>query len=245
MSHVLTTFRAFVLVIFCIGTTAPVFADQSANNHLAKRKLVVEMLAISVVFEMDKGRFDRIDSVLQDWMHGQVDVLSAAVRKVNGEVISQAGDHLDHWTLDPNDLSTPIQVQVPLYEDDKRTWMVEIRFSTLEKSSPSSRLYFADVLALTISSEWLSGKQHHALTDALRRPVEEHRYVLSAAVRGIDGELIASAGDHEKHWRENAEDTVFARRLTAPVYRLDEEIATVEVMVKTLTVADVLDWLLF
>jgi len=244
MNRVVTAFRAFVLFVFLIGISAPALADQSISNHLAKRKLVSEMLAAAVAFEMDKDRYDRIDHILRDSVHADVDVLTAAVRQAHGEIISQVGNHSDYWTLSPTDRSTSTQVQVPLYEGDKRIVTVELRFNSYDESRPPNRLYFAEVIASHISPDWLVGRERQWLTNALSRPVKKYRYVLSAAVRR-NGQLIASVGDHTSLWRENAENSRFAKRLTAPIYQSGEEIARVEVTVKTLTVVDVINSLLF
>jgi len=244
MDRLFTRLQAVVVLVFWIGITAPASANQGIGDHAAKIKLVTEMLATAVAYEMEKDRHDRIDQILRDAVHKQVDVLSAAVRKANGDVISYTGNHIDHWTLAPGDGSTPRQVQVPLYEDDKRIAMVEVRFNSYDKSSPPSRLYFADVIALHISPDWLAENKRQWLTDALRRPVERYRYVLSAAVR-LDGKLIASVGDHKNLWPENARESRFTRRLNAPVYQSGREVATVEVTVKTLTFLDFISILLF
>jgi len=244
MDRSFTAFRAILVLVFWIGIVAPASADKALGDHYARLKLVTEMLATAVAYEMDHDRYDRIDQILRDTVHEQVDVISAAIRKTNGEVISHTGNHMDHWTLTPDDRSIPTQVHVPLYEDDKRIAMVEVRFNTYDKSSRPGRLYFADVLASYISPDWLEGKGRQLLTSALRRPVDEYRYVLSAAVRR-NGELIASVGNHENLWREITEDSLFTRKLTTPVYQSGKEVATVEVTVKTVTVIDMLNSLLF
>jgi len=240
MNHrVVNALQAFLLLVCWIGISATALADQSNSNHLAKRKLVAEMLATAVAFEMDNDRYDRIDQILRDSVHEDVDVLSAAVRQEHGEIISQVGNHSDHWTLTPGDRSTPTQLQVPLYGGGKRIMTVELRFNSIDESRPPGRLYFADVIALHISPDWLTGKDRQLLTSALSRPVKKYRYVLSAAVRR-NGELVASVGDHTNLWRKHAEDSRLTKRLTAPVYQSGEEIAIVEVTVKTVTVVDVI-----
>ena len=77
MNHrVVNALRAFLLLVCWIGISATALADQSNSNHLAKRKLAAEMLATAVAFEMDNDRYDRIDQILRDSVHEDVDAVS-------------------------------------------------------------------------------------------------------------------------------------------------------------------------
>ncbi|WP_333856445.1 ATP-binding protein [Denitromonas sp.] len=56
------------------------------------------------------------------------DVLSAALRTDDGDVVMQAGPHAVNWTLAPNDLSTETQLHVPLLAGKTRWGWLELRF---------------------------------------------------------------------------------------------------------------------
>ena len=88
MDRSFTAFRTILVFVFWIGIVAPASADKALGDHYARLKLVTEMLATAVAYEMDHDRYDRIDQILRDTVHEQVDVISAAIRKTNGEVIS-------------------------------------------------------------------------------------------------------------------------------------------------------------
>ncbi len=119
--------------ILLIGDIFFRLGDQSSRAILDARKQLCESLAVqfSVLLTEDDTR--AIDTTINTVVRRNEDVLSAALRANNGDILVEAGLHDRYWKLGPTEKSTPTNAQVPLFDGMKPWGTVEIRFAPLKK----------------------------------------------------------------------------------------------------------------
>ncbi len=123
----------------------------NTNAKISERKFITETLAVHVAMEMDSSAGQtsaEISELLRTTVQRNSIVQSVAVRRSDGTLIESYGSHEANWTLEPEERSTPTQVQFPLFEGDNRIAGVEIRFSGINEglSLIDRRASFASVL---------------------------------------------------------------------------------------------------
>jgi PAS domain S-box-containing protein len=95
------------------------------------RAALAEAIAASTSTFANQSDAARIQATLTFVVERNDDLLSAAVRKADGVVVAQAGDHLKNW----QDLSGPVsndsQVQVPILAGQQEWGRLELRFKPL------------------------------------------------------------------------------------------------------------------
>src|SRR5438045_8195820 len=85
------------------------------------RKELCEAVAIRCSSTVQYGDSSAIRKVIGEVMAQNRDLLSAAVRRADGSIVTQIGNHAMHWVAPPGDASTPTNVRVPVY-DGERPW---------------------------------------------------------------------------------------------------------------------------
>ncbi len=107
----------------------------SRQAVLDARKKVVESLAVQLSVAASRGDIVAIRETVDALVRRNEDVLSAALRRVNGERLAVSGPHDGYWKIDPEgNSSLPNQAIVPIYRGDQRWGGVEVRFSPLYPS---------------------------------------------------------------------------------------------------------------
>ena len=83
---------------------------------------------------VSRGSRDSTTEMLQLFIASRRDVLSAGVRRNDGRLWAEVGDHAQEWTLQPSENSTDSQVRIP-FAGARRNWgHLEIRFTPLRKT---------------------------------------------------------------------------------------------------------------
>jgi len=106
-------------------------APDRSDAVLESRKNLSEALAIQFSTAADRGDFPLIRGTLQAIVERDSDILSAALRTKDGELLALAGDHLAQWESPEDNKSTSTHVQVPIYKAKSHWANVEIRFAPL------------------------------------------------------------------------------------------------------------------
>ncbi|MGH8654389.1 MAG: diguanylate cyclase, partial [Gammaproteobacteria bacterium] len=96
---------------------------------LDARKKVCESLAVQLSLAATRSEHALVRDTVEAFLDRSSDVLSAAMRTVDGVIIVQAGHHSKHWTHVSNTASTPTQVKVPVFQGDRRWGSVEVSFA--------------------------------------------------------------------------------------------------------------------
>lgn len=154
-------FSVLFMVALCLKPAfATVYSVQ--EYQLEKRKFIAETVAIVVATEIEdkSNRKGNIEDILRNIVHGEDDVLSAAVRSFSdGLLIASVGNHSEHWALASQDRSNARQVQVPLFEGSQRIAIVEVRFTEPDLNIEIPEQYrYANILALCLSTDQLATK---------------------------------------------------------------------------------------
>ena len=105
-----------------------------AEATLQARKKICETLAVQLsaaaAVEDDKG----LKHTVQALVTRNEDILSAAMRRTDGTLVTAAGDHDAHWDKNLDGKSTADAAQVPIYKHNRPWGAVEVRFSPLRRS---------------------------------------------------------------------------------------------------------------
>ena len=107
----------------------------TSKSRLELRKSLTESLALQFAALADKGDFETIQSTLRVVVERNHDILSAAIRSNDGQLIALAGEHLAYWKTPEDGKSTSTHVHVPVFRKDKKWATVEIRFAPLWKNN--------------------------------------------------------------------------------------------------------------
>jgi diguanylate cyclase (GGDEF)-like protein/PAS domain S-box-containing protein len=138
-----------VLLTTCILLAGDVIGLTPGRQEalLDARKRFCETMAVNFALAAHRNDLEMVKAGLELIVDRNEDVLSAALRKADGRVIVQAGDHQLHWQGFSADRSTPTHAHVPIFQGEQRWGTVEVAFTPLTESglaglwaSPLARL---------------------------------------------------------------------------------------------------------
>ena len=106
------------------------------NNQLRQlRARTAENMAIQMATQLEVGSPTALDRLFKEAMLRDKSVLSLALRRSDGQVMAQAGNHQTHWVAPKPGKSVLDHIQVPL-DMSGRTWgAVEVSF---ERAAPDT-----------------------------------------------------------------------------------------------------------
>ncbi len=96
---------------------------------LDARKKICESLAVQLSLATTRSEYVLVRDTVKAFVDRNPDVLSAAMRTVDGVIMVQAGPHSKHWRHVSETASTPTHVKVPVFQADKRWGSVEVSFA--------------------------------------------------------------------------------------------------------------------
>jgi PAS domain S-box-containing protein len=141
MKYVNPSFRitfglvCIVISMLLLATTIGVTPDWR-SDVLAGRATLCEAVAVNASVMVTRDDLRRFDTMLTTIVRRNEEILSAAVRQDDGEVLAEVGEHAESWRRSDSEKSTETQVQVPIYEGDRRWGVVEMRFAPLDARGP-------------------------------------------------------------------------------------------------------------
>lgn len=97
----------------------------------ASRKNLTEVLAVQFAAAAQRGEFGVIKETLRTIVARENDIQSAAMRRPDGELLTQAGDHLAHWQPPADGRSSLTHIQIPIFHGKERWATVELSFVPL------------------------------------------------------------------------------------------------------------------
>jgi len=102
-------------------------ASRSASLFKERKKLI-ENLAL----EYSRMALQEQTGIMIDKMNRLIDeydeISSCALKKANGKLLAQAGNHSKHWNPPPAGTSTLDHIQVPIYQDEEHWGTLEVSF---------------------------------------------------------------------------------------------------------------------
>jgi diguanylate cyclase (GGDEF)-like protein len=132
----LSTGVAALTVSILLAAQALGLIPDAVGAKLRGRGQLCEAMAIHCSLAAQHGELGTIRAATKEIVARDSDILSAAVRKPDGTLVVEAGDHATHWKAPPgDDVSTPTFVRVPIFNGDVRWGTVEIAFRDLDSGS--------------------------------------------------------------------------------------------------------------
>jgi PAS domain S-box-containing protein len=95
------------------------------------RARLAEVIAATTSTLIVQGDVPSVKALLKFIVERNQDLLSAGVRKSDGELVAVIGDHTAQWSGLPGNYSIDSQVQVPIWAGEKQWGTVELRFVPL------------------------------------------------------------------------------------------------------------------
>ncbi|MCP4408805.1 MAG: EAL domain-containing protein [Gammaproteobacteria bacterium] len=102
--------------------------------ELESRKIIAESLAVQLSTVISDSTLHGVEETMRSMVERSTSVISAGLRRDNGGLVVELGDHSKHWTLQPGERSTTTQIQVPLFDEQGRWGAVELKFLELGKT---------------------------------------------------------------------------------------------------------------
>ncbi len=101
---------------------------------LEGRRVFCEAIAVDSSIMVSQRDLSRLQTVLKVTAERDPDILSAALRREDGRILAEVGDHDAQWKKLDDEHSIDTQVQVPIRADGKRWGNVEIRFQPVSSA---------------------------------------------------------------------------------------------------------------
>ncbi|MBC8354512.1 MAG: diguanylate cyclase [Planctomycetes bacterium] len=136
MTRISISFRIAIclaLLSLCgvlLARVAGLFPD-TQEIRLKGRVSLCESLAINCSMLANRQDFRGIEKNLKAFVLRNEDVRSAALRRGDGEVLVQVGDHTAYWLGTSDGRSTDAQIYVPIAAEDRHWGNVEVAFQNM------------------------------------------------------------------------------------------------------------------
>jgi diguanylate cyclase (GGDEF)-like protein len=114
------------------------------------RERISENLAIQTAALMDAGDLRTLERVYREQLVREKSMLSVAVRRQDGRIVMQAGDHAAAWVAPVKGKSSSDHIQVPLVMNNQRWGAVELSFRNAAPASVREWLRQPEVLLIGI-----------------------------------------------------------------------------------------------
>ncbi|MDA1053412.1 MAG: diguanylate cyclase [Planctomycetota bacterium] len=144
MTRITISFRIAIclaLLSLCgvlIARVSGLYPD-TQKIRLQGRIALCESLAINCSMLANRGDFRGIEKNLQAFVLRNVEVRSAALRRDDGELLVQVGDHAAHWKGLGDGRSTDAQIYVPIAADSRLWGNVEVAFQQVASVGSTTR----------------------------------------------------------------------------------------------------------
>lgn len=122
---------ALLLVVDLALDLVPNVADMQRKI----RQSTSERLAVQVTSLIQAQQWDSLKTTLHAALARDQDILSLALRRQDGRLMIEAGDHMHNWKPPPSGISTLTDVRVPLYDDRNHWGDVEISYKPVTPQS--------------------------------------------------------------------------------------------------------------
>lgn len=122
---------ASLLMSVMLGAMALEIVPDRRSAVLDGRNQLCEAIAVNSSVLVNRGDIRRIQAILTVLVSRHDDILSAGIRKVDGELVVDVADHATEWQNQMMDYSTDSQVFVPLQNAEGKWGSLEIRFTPI------------------------------------------------------------------------------------------------------------------
>lgn len=123
-----------VTLLLVIDISLNLVPDQ-ADVQRKIRETTSERLAVQITSLIQAQEWDALKLTVNAALDRDRDILSLAVRQLDGRVVVMAGNHMRHWVAPPAGKSTLTHVRVPIYARDGLWGDVEISYKPVTPQS--------------------------------------------------------------------------------------------------------------
>jgi diguanylate cyclase (GGDEF)-like protein/PAS domain S-box-containing protein len=117
----------FVSLVLIADMVLGLIPLRAAADHEVRRRVTENVAAQSAVL-LESSDAQLIGKSLQQLMARNREVLSVALRSIDGGILVQRGDHARHWAIREVERSRWNHLQVPLFSGGKRWGQLEMAF---------------------------------------------------------------------------------------------------------------------
>jgi len=125
-------------------------SPNNANLVVDERRKFSEFLTIQVMTAMESGQEGKIPSIMNVVSERNEDVLSMAIRKNDGDIVLEIGEHLANWNRTVDEGSTANFMQVPVFKEGQDWGRIELRYKPINKVDRHFDLPIDNSMLLTI-----------------------------------------------------------------------------------------------
>ncbi len=123
------------LTLLLVADTLFGLSSEGMRPQLAARKQLAEALAVQYSELAGREDFDAMQRAMALLVERNPEVLSTAIRRKGGDILTEAGDHRRHWRGAPPLESTSTHARVPIFDGTRRWGTLELRFTDLGTDS--------------------------------------------------------------------------------------------------------------
>ena len=120
-------FIAILLFVMCSAMSLGLIPDQQASVAIGRRNLC-EAMAVHCAVTLQQGDIAALEAGIKSICKRNPDIVSAGVRKADGRLLVDVGDHSDKWQTRDGDMNVENQMQVPISLKNQRWGSLEIHF---------------------------------------------------------------------------------------------------------------------
>ncbi len=125
------------------------FIPNHTNLIVDERRKLAELITIQIMKSVELGQEQTIPASTKTIIERNEDILSAAIRLVDGTLLMEYGEHQNNWKLAINDSSTTNAIQVPVSKQGEDWARIEIRYKSLNITSEFFGFQINDFMLLT------------------------------------------------------------------------------------------------
>ena len=114
--------------VMLVGDMLVDLAPDQGKQEVVYRRTLAEALAVQYSKLAERGDSLTIKMALQMLVARNDDILSAALRTVDGLTLAKAGDHEGEWVQPPGEQSTVNHIQVPIFAGDAPWGILQVTF---------------------------------------------------------------------------------------------------------------------
>ncbi len=125
-AHIALGQAALMIALMLLAVSLGLVPDQLSAQRQGRAALA-EAIATNGTVLITKGDINRLEDILRLVVERNPDILSAAVRSANGDVVVMIGDHEPYWVNSGDTRSTDSQIKVPIWSGEQAWGHVELR----------------------------------------------------------------------------------------------------------------------
>ena len=128
--HITMGLTGLIMSLMLTASFLDLIPDKAGIMHKGRTALAEAVAANSTIF-LTRGDYRRMEAVLGLIVERNADILSAAVRKDDGKIVAEIGEHAVNWDETREIQESESGVQVPIWSGETQWGQVELRFEPL------------------------------------------------------------------------------------------------------------------